>query len=66
MSKRHGATSVQQYRDLGYLPDAIVNFLALLGWTPEGDQELFTREELYRQFSLDRVAKNPAVFDIEN
>ncbi len=65
MSKRHGATSVQQYRDLGYLPDAIVNFLALLGWTPEGDQELFTREELYRQFSLDRVAKNPAVFDIE-
>ncbi|WP_301859091.1 glutamate--tRNA ligase [uncultured Megasphaera sp.] len=65
MSKRHGATSVQQYRDLGYLPDALVNFLALLGWTPEGDQEIFTRDELIQQFSLDRVAKNPAVFDIE-
>lgn len=65
MSKRHGATSVQQYKDMGYLPDAIVNFLALLGWTPEGDQEIFSREELFQQFDLDRVAKNPAVFDIE-
>ena len=65
MSKRHGATSVQQYRDMGYLPDALVNFLALLGWTPEGDQEIFSRDELIEQFTLDRVAKNPAVFDIE-
>ena len=65
MSKRHGATSVQQYRDLGYLPAAIDNFLALLGWTPDSDQEIFTMEELCQQFSLDRVAKNPAVFDIE-
>lgn len=65
MSKRHGATSVQQYRDLGYLPDAIFNFLTLLGWTPEGDQEIFSRDELIRQFTMDRVAKNPAVFDIE-
>lgn len=65
MSKRHGATSVQQYRDLGYLPDAIFNFLTLLGWTPSGDQEIFSRDELIQQFSLDRVAKNPAVFDIE-
>lgn len=65
MSKRHGATSVQQYRDLGYLPDAIFNFLTLLGWTPEGDQEIFSRDELIQQFTLDRVAKNPAVFDIE-
>ncbi len=65
MSKRHGATSVQQYRDAGYLPDALVNFLGLLGWTPNSDQEIFSREELIQQFTLDRVAKNPAVFDIE-
>lgn len=65
MSKRHGATSVQQYKDLGYLPEGIVNFLALLGWAPEGEQEIFTRQELVEQFSMDRVAKNPAVFDID-
>ena len=65
MSKRHGATSVQQYRDQGYLSDAVVNFLALLGWTPDSDQEIFSRDELCQQFTLDRVAKNPAVFDIE-
>ncbi|MCX7781404.1 MAG: glutamate--tRNA ligase [Negativicutes bacterium] len=65
MSKRHGATSVEQYRSLGYLPEAIVNFLALLGWSPEGEQELFSVVELIRQFSLERVAKNPAVFDID-
>lgn len=65
MSKRHGATSVDQYRQLGYLPDAIVNFLALLGWAPNSEQEIFSREELIQNFSLDHVAKNPAVFDIE-
>ena len=65
MSKRHGATSVDQYRQLGYLPAGIDNFLALLGWAPEGEQELFSMEELVQQFSLDRVAKNPAVFDID-
>lgn len=65
MSKRHGATSVDQYRKLGYLPEAIVNFLALLGWSPVGEQEIFTLEELINQFSMDRVAKNPAVFDID-
>ncbi|MDU4961379.1 MAG: glutamate--tRNA ligase [Sporomusaceae bacterium] len=65
MSKRHGATSVDQYRQLGYLPEAIVNFLALLGWSPAGEQEIFTVEELIGQFSMDRVAKNPAVFDID-
>jgi len=64
MSKRHGATSVEQYRSLGYLPEALINFLALLGWAPGGEEELFTRDELVAQFSLDRVAKNPAVFDI--
>lgn len=65
MSKRHGATSVDQYRNLGYLPEGIVNFLALLGWAPTGEQEIFTAEELISQFSMDRVAKNPAVFDID-
>lgn len=65
MSKRHGATSVEQYRALGYLPEAIVNFLALLGWSPVGEEEIFSREELIEQFSMDRVAKNPAVFDVD-
>lgn len=65
MSKRHGATAVEQYRKLGYLPEALVNFLALLGWAPVGEQELFSTEELIREFSMDRVAKNPAVFDID-
>lgn len=65
MSKRHGSTSVVQYREQGYLPEALVNFLALLGWSPEGEEEIFSMEELCRQFSLDRVAKNPAIFDLD-
>lgn len=65
MSKRHGATSVEQYRNLGYLPEALVNFLALLGWAPGSEQEFFQMEELIQEFSMDRVAKNPAVFDID-
>ena len=65
MSKRHGATSVDQYKALGYLPAAVVNFLALLGWAPPGEQELFSSDELIALFSLDHVAKNPAVFDID-
>ncbi len=65
MSKRHGYTSVVKYRENGFLPEAIVNFLALLGWSPEGEEEIFTLDELVKQFSLDRVAKNPAVFNME-
>ena len=65
MSKRHGATSVEQYKALGYLPEALVNFLALLGWSPVGEQEIFSSAELIELFSLDHVAKNPAVFDID-
>ncbi|MBP2637656.1 MAG: gltX [Firmicutes bacterium] len=65
MSKRHGATSVEQYKNLGYLPEGLVNFLALLGWSPVGEEEIFSQEELIREFSMDRVAKNPAVFDID-
>jgi len=65
MSKRHGATSLVQYRELGYLPEALVNFLALLGWSPGGEEEIMDLDELVARFSLDRVAKNPAVFDLE-
>lgn len=65
MSKRHGATSVTAYKDMGYLPEAMVNYLALLGWAPKGERELFTREELIREFSMSRVSSNDAVFDIE-
>ena len=65
MSKRHGATSVDQYRQMGYLPEGLVNFLALLGWAPNSEQEIFTEEELIKAFSMEHVAKNPAVFDVD-
>ena len=65
MSKRHGATSVIQYKELGYLPQAVVNFLALLGWSPGGEEEIMDLQQIINQFSLDRVAKNPAVFDMD-
>lgn len=64
MSKRHGATSVIAYRDIGYLPEAMLNYIAKLGWGC-GDQEIFSREELTNKFSLAGVNKNPAIFDIE-
>ena len=51
--------------DLGYLPEALVNFLALLGWAPGGEEEIFSSQQLIEEFSIDRVAKNPAVFDID-
>jgi nondiscriminating glutamyl-tRNA synthetase len=63
LSKRHGATSVAEYRESGYLAPALLNYLALLGWAPGNDREFFTLEELTAAFSLDRVAKSPAVFD---
>ncbi|MCF8012105.1 MAG: glutamate--tRNA ligase [Clostridiales bacterium] len=65
MSKRHGATSLKQYKETGYLPEAMMNFLALLGWSPGGEEEILDRQELINQFSLDRVVKSPAVFDLE-
>ncbi len=65
MSKRHGATSLVQYREMGYLPEALFNFLALLGWSPEGEQEILAPEEIIKAFTLDRVAKSPAVFDMD-
>jgi nondiscriminating glutamyl-tRNA synthetase len=64
MSKRHGSVSVVNYREEGFLPGALVNFLALLGWSPEGEQEILSMEQLKEQFSLSRVSKSPAVFDI--
>jgi nondiscriminating glutamyl-tRNA synthetase len=65
LSKRHGAVSVLQYRDEGFLEDALFNFLALLGWNPGDDVELMTREEITDRFSLDRINRTGAVFDIQ-
>lgn len=64
MSKRHGSVSVVNYEKEGYLPEALVNFLALLGWTSGSEEEIFSLAQLEEQFSLDRVSKSPAVFDI--
>src|SRR5919197_814230 len=63
LSKRHGAASVQALRDAGYLPAAVRNFLAVLGWGYDEVTTFFTTEELIKLFSLDRVSRNPAVFD---
>jgi len=65
LSKRHGATSVGEYEKQGYLPEAMVNFLALLGWSPGSDEELFTREELIARFSLEGISGGNAVFNPE-
>ncbi len=65
MSKRHGATSIREYRQAGYLPEAIVNYLALLGWSPGNNQELIEKNELVRKFELKRVLKTGAVFGKE-
>jgi glutamyl-tRNA synthetase len=63
LSKRHGATSVLEFRDQGYLPEALMNYLVLLGWAYDDKSEFFSKEELIAKFSLDKVSKNPAVFD---
>jgi nondiscriminating glutamyl-tRNA synthetase len=63
LSKRRGATSVREFRELGYLPDGLVNYLALLGWSPPDGEELMTRADLVRKFDLSRVASSPAAFD---
>lgn len=65
LSKRHGAAAVEEWRDQGILPEALVNFLALLGWSPGEDRELLSREEMEREFSLERVGASPSVFDPE-
>jgi glutamyl-tRNA synthetase len=65
LSKRHGATAVGEYHNLGILPEALFNFLALLGWSPGTDEELFTRDELVRRFSLDGINRKSAIFDTQ-
>lgn len=65
LSKRHGATSVKEFRDRGYLPEALANYLALLGWSPGEDQELLPIEELARRFRIEDVAHSAGVFDVE-
>lgn len=63
LSKRHGATNVEDYRDQGYLPDAMVNFLALLGWSLDGETTIIKPDELCRDFSLSRITKKDSIFD---
>ena len=66
LSKRHGATSIANFREMGVLPEALTNYLALLGWAPSGGtREIFSNDELIKEFSLERVTPSPAVFDME-
>lgn len=67
MSKRDESIIqfIEQYKELGYLPEAVLNFIVLLGWSPKGEEEIFSKEELIAQFDLDRVSKSPAVFDMD-
>jgi len=65
LSKRHGATSVGEYETQGYLPEAMINFLALLGWSPGGNQELYSRDELIERFTLDGISGGNAVFNVD-
>ncbi|KKQ92960.1 MAG: Glutamate-tRNA ligase [Candidatus Azambacteria bacterium GW2011_GWA2_39_10] len=65
LSKRHGAASVMEYREMGYLPETLVNFLALLGWNPGSEKEIFTLAELIKKFDLGKVQKGGAIFNTE-
>ena len=65
LSKRHGATSVEEFRELGYIPEALVNFLALLGWSYDDKTTVMSRGELVERFTLERVGASPAVFDFQ-
>ena len=65
LSKRHGAITVEEFREAGYIPEALVNYLALLGWSYDDRTEIMTREELVERFSLERVGKSAATFDYE-
>jgi nondiscriminating glutamyl-tRNA synthetase len=65
LSKRHGATAVSHFREEGYLPEALVNYLALLGWSSEDGQEIFSLEQLAKRFSLGRVSRSSAILDVE-
>jgi glutamyl-tRNA synthetase len=63
LSKRHGATGIDEFRAAGYIPEALMNFLALLGWAPDGETTIMNRDELVRRFDLGRVQPSPAAFD---
>jgi glutamyl-tRNA synthetase len=65
LSKRHGSTSVESFREQGFLPEAMLNYLALLGWSAGDDREVLSRDELIESFDLERVSSNPAAFDTE-
>ena len=65
LSKRHGAVATDEFRDGGYLPEALMNFLALLGWAPDGETTIMSRDELVERFSLDRVGASSATFDYD-
>ena len=65
LSKRHGATSVEEFREQGYMPEALVNFLALLGWSYDDKTTVMSRDELVERFTLERVGASPAVFDFQ-
>ena len=65
LSKRHGATSVEAFRDEGYLPEALLNYLALLGWSLDGETTIVPSEVLKASFSLERISMSPAIFDFE-
>ena len=65
LSKRHGATAITDYKEMGYLPEAMINFIAFMGWNPKTDQEFFTKEELVKNFSMANMNKAAAIFNIE-
>jgi glutamyl-tRNA synthetase len=65
LSKRHGATSIREFREIGYLPEAMVNYLALLGWSPGGNREIMSRAEIVKEFDLGRVLSTGAIFSRE-
>ncbi|WP_296970298.1 glutamate--tRNA ligase [Tepidanaerobacter sp. EBM-38] len=65
LSKRHGATSVEEFRDQGYLAESIINYLTLLGWSPEGTEEIFDMDKAIREFTLERVNKTAAIYDVK-
>ena len=65
LSKRHGAVSITDYKDQGYLPETLINFMALLGWNPGNNRELFSVKELTQEFSLEKIQKGGAIFNIE-
>ncbi len=65
LSKRHGSTGFMDLIEEGYLPEAIINYIALLGWAPEGTEEIFSLEELIKLFDINRISKSPAVFDYD-